>query len=881
MHRKHISLDGLWQFQVASPASQSPKDVATWREINVPAPWQAQFDDLRQHSGAAWYRRTFNLVDMPAGVAALRFGAVDYVAEGWLNGRYLGQHEGGYLPFAWEVTEYLQPGENELWVKVQDPNADRDRWPAWPFTEIPHGKQSWYGPISGIWQSVGLEMQPKVHMQHLRLTPDLDTRTLTFDCPLNVLSMPQGHGIEITVLNPDGQPVGAEHFATTQGSLSLDAVQPWSPDAPALYTVRATLLHDSEPVDRLESQCGFRTIEARAGRLYLNGESLYLRGVLDQAYYPETIYTPPSVEFLEDQLQKAKALGFNCVRCHIKIEDPRYYDVADRLGILIWTEIPNWIHLAPEVQQRAQRTLRQMVARDWNHPSIIAWTLINEDWGTDLVHNAEHRRWLAEFYAEAKALDPTRLVVDNSACHPNVHVATDIEDYHHYRVLPDHAYEWDVWVDDFAARPAWTWANDYIENRIADAPLIVSEFGNWGLPDPALIQEADVEPWWFETGLDWGEGIVYPHGFRARFHQWGLAEIFDDLSHFTRAHQTQMARSLAYEISSMRAASQIGGYVITELTDVHWECNGLLDMRRHVKHGLEQLTQLNQDQVVVLRPRRWSAQVGETISVDVQTMGIHGEGTTGHVTWRCGTEEGTVPAPGGIIDVAMPTENSGGLLTLQATWQTSDGKTLATNAVDLAWLAPRVAEMPLYVADAGLGDVLTTLGYRLVTDPAEATVRIHRTVTPEALLAVQRGAHLVLLAGEKAADQNSVPLPGGRLVSRAGTVWQGDWAQSFSWIKPRPPFADLPGGPLLGMPYVNVMPDYVLTGLPAWAFRAHSWAGLAVGWLHKPVSLLSRFRYGRGELVVSTFRLNTETIAKDAVAQALLDGMLRLLEAGG
>jgi hypothetical protein len=517
-----------------------------------------------------------------------------------------------------------------------------------------------------------------------------------------------------------------------------------------------------------------------------------------------------------------------------------------------------------------------MVARDWNHPSIIAWTLINEDWGTDLVHNPAHRRWLKAFYDKAKALDPTRLIVDNSACHPNFHVATDIEDYHHYRVLPDHAHAWDAWVADFATRPDWAWAEDYAEQRSPDTPLIVSEFGNWGLPDPALIREADAEPWWFETGLDWGDGIVYPHGLRARFRQWGLAEFFADLSQFTRAHQEQMTHSLAYEISSLRAASEIGGYVITEFTDVHWECNGLLDMQRHIKHGLERLTQLNQDQVVLLRPQRWNARGGETISVDIQTLGIAGPGTEGQVTWTCATGEGTLPAPGGTIAVPLPTAAASGLLTLQATWRGPDDQPRATSTVDLAWIAPCVAEMSLYVADEELAEVLRSQGYALVDDTAAAAVQVYTTRTSEVLLRVQQGAHVVLLAGGENAEENQVPLPSGRLMHRAGTAWQGDWAQSFSWLKPHPPFDHLPGGPLLGMPYVDVMPDYVLAGLPAWAFRAHSWAGLAVGWLHKPVSLLTRFPYGRGELVISTFRLDADTVAEDAVAQALLDGMLRL-----
>lgn len=874
MQRKRILLDGAWQFQTAPRGSQSPEDITNWRQITVPGPWQAQFSDLRDYTGTAWYRRTFRPPATAADVAVLHFQAVDYVAEGWLNGHYLGKHEGGYLPFEWDISNYLQPGENDLWVRVEDPDADRERWPAWPFTEIPHGKQSWYGPISGIWQSVWLEMRPAVYLRRLRLTPDLDSRSLTWACPLNVESLPAGYEMEISVVAPGGQTVDTRSFSATHGVMAVDEVQSWTPDTPALYTVEATLRHDGEPADRLEERCGFRKIEARDGRLYLNDEPLYLRGVLDQAYYPETIYTPPSVAFLEDQLQKAKGVGLNCLRCHIKIEDPRYYEVADRLGILIWTEIPNWVHLTPEAAERAETTFHQMVERDWNHPSIIIWSLINESWGVDLVHNPDHRAWLADFYTKAKALDPTRLVVDNSACHPNFHVATDIEDYHHYRVLPDHAREWDAWVADFATRPAWTWADDYTEHRSADAPLIVSEFGNWGLPDPARIREDGAEPWWFETGMDWGEGVVYPHGFRERFHRWGLGEIFEDLSHFVQAHQEHMARSLAYEVSSIRAAPELAGYVITEFTDVHWECNGLLDMQRHVKHGLKRLTRLNHDQVVVLRPQRWNAPAGEAVEVNVQALDVDGHGTRGQVTWTCATAEGSLPAPGGAIEIPMPTDDESRLHTLHVTWQAPNGETLATNEVELAAIAPRVPATALYVADKQLFAVLEMFGYPLVSDPADAEVQIRRVFTADVRTAVQEGADVVYLVGPGSAAE-SVPLPTGRLVPRVGTVWQGDWAQSFSWIKKRGSYAELPGGPLLGMPYASVMPGHVLSGLPAWAFRAHSLAGLAVGWLHRPVSLLAHLPYGGGQLLVSTFRLDADTLSQDAVARALLSGMVR------
>lgn len=887
--RQRISLDGTWQFQIdptqaATLADLSVKDQSAWRSAQVPLPWQAQFDDLRHTSGAAWYRRAFVVDDRPGESAFLHFGAVDYHATVWLNGEKLGEHEGGYLPFEFEATHAVRSGENELIVRVLDPTDDRAHWPEYNFSEVPHGKQSWYGPISGIWQSVWLEWRPAIHFLGLRLTPHPRTGILEIAAQLN-FALAQHIQVETSLIAPDGAEVGQVVLnASHQGAIQVDpaALSLWSPETPALYTVMAVLRLNGQLVDEISVPCGFRTIEARDGRIYLNDQPIYLRGVLDQAYYPQTIYTPPSIEFLEDQVRKAKALGLNCLRCHIKIEDPRYYEVADRLGILIWTEIPNWALLSAEASRRGKETFRQMVERDWNHPAIFAWTLINEDWGTDLVRNPEHRRWLADFYHEAKQIDPYRLIVDNSACTPNLHVAGDLEDYHHYRAIPDHAAEWDQWVAEFANRADWAWAQDYLSERRPDLPLIVSEFGNWGLPHPDQIQENGRDPWWFETGHEWGEGIVYPHGMAGRFAFWGLADAFGTFEQFVQQSQAHMARSLAYEISTIRLHPAIGGYVITEFTDVHWECNGLLDMQRHVKGGLDSIfTPLNQDQVVVLRPQRWSGRPGEQVAVDLLAFDVDGAGAGGVVRWQAGDAQGELPAPGGTIQVPL---TSTGMVSLQAHWYATDETRIAQNAVELACVEPSPATAKVRVlTDDALRETLQQLGCEVLTDESTAPERelliLARHFTRPLQEAVQNGAKLLLLAGpDFYSGEGSIRLPVGQVVARAGTPWQGDWATAFSWLKKRGPFAALPGTALLEMEYADIMPDAVITGLPAWAYREHSWAGLALGWIHKPVSLLAKVPYGRGSITVTTFNLRAELIASNPVAQALLGGLLALAQ---
>lgn len=877
-----MSLDGLWDFQIDPAGGDDATRIQEWRTARVPAPWQAQFDDLRHYSGVAWYRRRFDWQgDLTDKAAILRFGAVDYHAVVWLNGQRIGEHEGGYLPFEFDVAPALRTGENVLVVRVADPDDDRSRFPDHPFSEIPHGKQSWYGPIGGLWQSVWLEVRPALHLVRLRLTPLPAERTIEIQAVLSAL-LPASAEVRVAVRAPDGRRIAETALdATGAGRVALnDAPLLWSPETPHLYTVEAAIMLDGAVHHRLAATCGFRTVEAKNGRIYLNGEPIYLRGALDQAYYPETIYTPPSLEFLEDQARKAKALGLNCLRTHIKIEDPRYYDVADRLGLLIWTEIPNWVLLTEAADRRIKETFQAMVERDWNHPSIIAWTLVNENWGTDLPRNPEHRRWLADFYHYAKTVDPTRLIVDNSACCDNFHVAGDLEDFHHYRAIPDHAAEWDAWVADFAGRANdWVWAQDYLHERRADLPLLVSEFGNWGLPDPATIQEKGRDPWWFETGHEWGEGVVYPHAMPLRFHDYGLDAVFGSFQAFIRASQEHMARSLHYEITTMRLHPTIAGYVITEFTDVHWECNGLLTMQRQVKQGLEEiLAPLNQDNVVALRPQRWSGCPGDAVPVEMRCFGVDGESSDGVIFWRVGDYSGQLPAPGGVVHAPLIAP---GMTRLEARWLAADGREIAANAVDLACVSPPRTEQWLRVVDdPALVGPLRRLGYRVEEGAVEAgdAILVARRYTSTLEQAVQAGARLLLLAEEGSGEgPDALRLPAGAVVARKGTHWQGDWATSFAWIKKQGPFAALPGSPLLEMEYAPIMPDYVLVGLPSWAYRTHSWAGLALGWIHRPVSLLAEMPYGRGRIGITTFKLNARTLADDVVAQTVLAGALQLL----
>lgn len=905
MNREKITLDGTWDFcfdpgfslrQGDHHIPSSPQ--VGWRKITVPRPWQAQFEDLREEPGVAWYRYRFTApINWKEPAVLLHFGAVHYYTEVWLNGVFLGEHEGGFLPFEFEVSTVLQAGEaNEILVRVTAPSDNLQAFPQFPFAEIPHGKQSWYGFLGGIWQSVWLEKRSPFHIQSMHLTPDLSTgqvkARLTFSEVAKI-----DHHVRATLLDPDSNDAASLDVAVPAGSASVDFSitvddpLPWSPDHPHLYDLQARILHDKEVLDAKSDRLGFRTIETRDGRLFLNGDPLYLRGALDQAYYPDTIYTPPSEAFLENQLRLAKEMGFNCLRCHIKVADPRYYEVADRLGMLIWTELPNWHRFSERAAQRGLETLRGILARDGNHPSIIAWTIINEDWGTDLVHDASHRAWLKETYQWLKHLDPTRLVVDNSPCWPNVHVQTDLEDYHHYRALPDHRQAWDEFVRTFAARPEWTFSAQGDAVRRGDEPLIVSEFGNWGLPDVDLLMDADGrEPWWFETGLEWGEGVAYPHGVRRRFRTWHLDRVFDSWRDFVEATQWQQFNALKYEIESMRRREEIAGYVVTELTDVFWEGNGLLDIRRNPKAFCSSFAPLNADTVVIPAWDRVAYWAGEPVQVGLSVA--HGAGPQieaceVHWSLTSGAKEGAKRVPdlqAGHVetieavsfdapDVAMPT-----IRNLDLELRSGTDNQLASNHLAVTIFpqrnTPACAERPLWVPDPDLAERFAVLGYALASELQTAHAVVAQQLDKALVSYVREGGRLLLLA-----DQPEAIGPGLADVEirpRADTPWEGDWISSFAWLRREGPLAHLPGGPLLDYSFDRVIPECVLTGILPWEFEAHVYAGLFVGWIHQPAALIAERRYGKGRAVLTTFQLTNDAPKADPTATLLLDALVEL-----
>ncbi|WP_426240330.1 glycoside hydrolase family 2 protein [Pararhizobium sp. DWP1-1-3] len=903
--RAILSLDGTWQFRHETDGA--------WRQAKVPAHWQACFEDLAVSFGTATYRKDFTLLaEWNGREIAICFGAVSDFAIVSVNGTEIGRHEGGYLPFEFVIPAGLLKADNTIEVIASLPDGHRNEHDT-DFAEIPHGKQSWYGPQGGIWQPVRLEARHKLHISSLRLDPIWPEGRL--DLKASFAGAISG-SLKLEVTDPEGTavfsgtlPVAAD---TLSLSIQLDTTQPWSPDRPNVYSIKTTLVADGIEIDSRRENFGFRCFEAKDGFLLLNGAPLYLRAALDQDYYPDGFGAPPSLDLLEDQLRKAKVMGLNCLRCHIKVPDPRYYEVADRLGMLVWTEIPNIETFTPASAERLRKTMEGILARDRNHPSIVIWTLINEDWGTRLREAAEQRQWISGMVDWLRAEDPLRLVVDNSACFPNVHVKTDINDYHFYRTAVDRREEWDALCREFAGNADWTFSTEKEAVRSRNEPLILSEFGVWGLPDPARLRdESGRDPWWMAYGATWADGTALPQGMEARFRELGLGQVFGDVSGFIEQVQWYQYMNLKYEIEIIRTHAPIGGYVITEFTDVHWEGNGLMDMARNPRVFAQALPAVNSDIVIAPGAVRHAVYGGQTVAFDAK---LSTGGATlpegSHLVWELGMEKGEIrlPAIGPMqvhdIPVSVTTNSASACKISTAGFRIvgPDGRVLSENSETISLYGRRDARPSIRFAsdDDTISERLTALGHVSVS-PDQADVFVTHDIDGERVESIHSGQRVLQIVAKEpgrlrddlaprdgpmsvAIDPGSggmisgpyFSFPGYNLVNRHKSIWRGDWVGNFSWLRRDGVFAHIPGAPLFDLSFTGVVPHQVIAGFRPWEFQGRVHSGVVIGWVHKPAAFIIEKRLGRGKLVASTFRLHEETPDVDPLATALYDGLLAL-----
>ncbi len=897
------SLDGTWQFAVDREGKLTINDlnsVKDWREIRVPLSWNAQFADLRDYRGVAWYRKTVDLQPIKSDqTVLLKFGAVDYFAEVFVNGQKAGEHEGGYLPFTFDVGKLIKAGANEIAVRITDPDNDKARWGDMNYAELPHGKQSWYVQTGGIWQPVTLLVSPKNRITDVFVTAKLDGGVEVFVRTLTPMAVRDGK-FTARILDPSGKAYELTHVAHIGGGQAGAHILRGKIKNPILWGLNRPILYNIELTygdDRYNGRFGFRSFEARDRQFYLNGEPIYIISALDQDFYPEGVYTPPSYEFLVDQMRKAKQLGLNMLRTHIKVPTPDYLRAADEVGVLIWYEIPSWDDntWTPAAAKRGEEIFLGQIERDWNHPSVVIQSIINEAWGVRGLKEEHTRKWLKDAFVKLapEAARAGRLTVDNSPCCGNFHLKSDIADYHNYNSIPDNRAVWDKWVADLASRPEWLWSKHGDAEPTGKEPVVLSEFGNWGLP--VLPEKL---PWWFERDFN-GREVTRPAGIFDRFHGFKFDRMFAGFNDLARATQRRQWISLKHEIEEIRKHASIQGYTITEFTDLNWECNGLLDMFRNKKIYADDLARLQRQDVIFARApvnnyvsgakielttyvSRYSqaAEREQTIQLFLDDKKI-GEskikpGARGSVV-KDETIALTAPAvmkPSSIrLKLELRETNSGEA-------PSGRGLLVAENYFELfIYPEPKKRSGSIHLAGglATMAERLRNAGYDVVSSPDKQSVVITDKLDQQTRSLLDSGHRVIVLANDKDA------LPNGpvKITPRNGaTGYDGNWVTNFNWANVnRAPFGAVAFDKLLGFEAEEVTPKFVIEGVKAEDYD-DVMSGIFLGWVNKNAALTVGARSGAGRAVITTFRL-ADAYGKDEYARRLLDEMIRLVSDEG
>ena len=561
------SLNGPWQFAIDFEGDQTdPGGIAWDATINVPFAPETSASGINNNElfRACWYRRMFDVPPIANGDRLLlHFGAVDYRTTVWINDRQLDCHEGGYTPFTFDITMAVtgRP-QSEIVVRAEDDPHDLGK---------PRGKQDWerqphsiwYPRTSGIWQTVWLERVPKSYIDRVRWTPNLERWEI--GCAVwtagrqreNMFLRVRLHNRGVTLADDAYLVINGEtHRRIALSDPGIDDHRNsllWHPDSPTLIGAELTLVSSAnEVIDEVHSYTALRSIGVDEDRFVLNGRPYYLRLVLDQGYWPETGMTARDDDALRKDVRLARQMGFNGVRKHQKLEDPRYLYWADRLGLLVWEEMPSCYRFTQDSISRATREWMAALTRDYSHPCIVTWVPFNESWGVpNLPAIATERHYVDSMYHLTKTFDPTRPGIGNDGWES---VATDIIGIHDYDADPEQLARRYGSARDTRPRllkherPGGRVLVIGSERHV-DQPIMLTEFGGIALSE--------------DTAKTWG----YSRADGASV----LAEKYRAL------------------VAAVKSVGVFSGFCYTQFADTYQEANGLLYADRTPKFAIEEI----------------------------------------------------------------------------------------------------------------------------------------------------------------------------------------------------------------------------------------------------------------------------------------------------
>ena len=559
-----LNLNGTYNFAIDPGQSgeakgwpQNPAELD--RTITVPFCPESSLSGI-QHTDfmpSVWYHRTLDIPDEWTDKRVLlHFGAVDYHCKAWVNGQLIGQHYGGSSSFTYDITDALTSDTNHLVVCANDDTRSGDQ---------PSGKQCpdlysrgcHYTRVTGIWQTVWLEAVPESRIETVRIVPDLDSSRFVLTPTFK--NAHRGHTFRAVLLNGKEE-VAVSTMPATSGaamSLRIKNPQPWSPDNPHLYDLRFELRDGDTTIDTVNSYAGLRKFHIEGHKFYLNNTPIFLRLVLDQGFYPDGIWTAPSDDMLKGDIEKSLAVGFNGARLHQKVFEERFHYWADKLGYLTWGEYCDWgmNFGSPQSIHNQQREWREIVQRDLNHPSILAWTPYNETRRGATNHFEAHRRAVQETYDLTRALDPSRPCHDTSGY---VHVCTDIYTVHDYE-------------------------QDPVKFKATYAPVSPDEWENTPIRFPELNVPYQGQPYVVDEygGTWWDPNAVETEQDADRKSSWGYGKRPTDIEQVYHRIEKLTAILLNHP--------NIAGYCYTQLTDIEQEQNGIYTYDRREKFDAKRL----------------------------------------------------------------------------------------------------------------------------------------------------------------------------------------------------------------------------------------------------------------------------------------------------
>ncbi len=559
-----LSLNGLWDFVFDDDLRWGrPDEIPNWNgEIRVPFCPESRasgIGDTGFHP-RCWYQKKFEFETKKSKRYLIHFGAVDYEANVWFNGHFLGCHSGGHTPFSFDITKLLVEGEQTLHVCAEDDPQDLAK---------PRGKQDWqldshliwYPRTTGIWQTVWIEEVPQIYIDRLRWTPLLERWEVgceayiaggnSEDLKLRVRLFAAGRLLADDMYQVISKEVHRRIALSDPGIDDYRNELLWSPEKPTLIDAEIELLQDGKVIDHLKSYTALRSVKVQRGRFLLNSRPYYLRMVLNQGYWPESVMTAPTPEDLRKDVELIKTAGFNGVRMHQKIEDPDFLYWADRLGLIVWGEMPSAYRFTHESVERIMKEWSEVIDRDSNHPSICVWVPFNESWGVpDLTEKEAHRSCVQAMYHLTRTLDPTRPVIGNDGWEST---ATDILGIHDYDDQPErllHKYRTEGSTEDVLSR-RWPGGRMLtVEGYPHEGqPIMLTEFGGIACVDPS---DHEVRNWGYSVCLNGDD----------------LQKRYEKL------------------LSAVHRIEIFSGFCYTQFTDTYQEANGLFTMDRKPKFSL-------------------------------------------------------------------------------------------------------------------------------------------------------------------------------------------------------------------------------------------------------------------------------------------------------